>query len=120
MRPTTEFIGRFLPHVLPRGFKRIRHCGPLTSVVQGRFAQSSHCHDHLCGHVHSGSCTLFGTLPQSPLRHLRRTLTGAQPECVRPSSNAAGVQRFTPNRPPRGKPGRVLTYRDRLRAPVRR
>ncbi len=44
--PGTEFIARFLTHVLPPGFKRIRHYGPLSPArKRQRLAAARNAHD---------------------------------------------------------------------------
>ena len=44
-----EFIRRFLMHVLPNGFHRIRHCGLLASGTKNRDHRAGASADRYCG-----------------------------------------------------------------------
>lgn len=58
--PATEFIDRFLKHVLPTGFKRIRHYG-LLAPAQGR-STGAGAHSTRCADTRSGGDRVGGSL----------------------------------------------------------
>ena len=51
--PTMEFIRRFLSHVLPKGFTRVRYSGFLSNAWKTRKLQSIHRQRHLTAYVPS-------------------------------------------------------------------
>ena len=57
--PAMEFICRFLSHVLPKGFTRVRYSGFLSNARKTRKLQSIHCQRHLPAYMPSpltGAC----------------------------------------------------------------
>lgn len=77
--PALEFIRRFLQHVLPKGFQRVRHYGWLSPAAAGRWRTILALLDwhppepkppaprpRLCPHCGSANLACLGRLPRAP------------------------------------------------------
>jgi hypothetical protein len=95
-----EFIRRFLLHVLPTGFQRIRHYGLLANRY--RHAKLDHCRQLLAAPAPAAQ------LPDAPLDYRDRyeRLTGVSlrgcPHCGR--GQMVRIESFLPGTLPRGPP----------------
>jgi len=95
-----EFVRRFLLHVLPGGFQRIRHYGLLTNCT--RAAKLQRCRELL--HLPVPEPAQLDEPEDYRDRYLR--LTGVSlwdcPHCGR--GRMICIETFAPNTPPRGPP----------------
>lgn len=89
---TNEFIRRFLIHVLPRGFHRIRHYGFFANTVRA---------DNLVKARELLDCSTQGSTEDSEEEPLRTTSPFVCPNCATPMII---IELFTPNHRPRAPP----------------
>ena len=100
---TAEFIRRFLIHVLPQGFHRIRHYGLLASGTRaGNIARARRLLDVPAARFKAADTNCDGAAEPKPLSHpcpccvgrmiiIERFLRGASPR-TRPAASTAAIR----------------------------